>query len=242
MAINIIIIFIINTGMELLKHVLFINLEARKDRLEQVLKQFGDLGVNAERFNAIKTKSGVIGCTMSHIKCLEIALERGYDQILVCEDDIEFLNKDIFIDSITKFSQNPELMAKWDLLFISGNNAPPFDKITDYCVRTTNCRCGTGYIVKRHYLPVLIENMREGLRHLLRDPTNKPMYALDMYWNTLQRRDNWYLLTPLTVVQSASYSDIEERDVDYKQLMLDLEKPWLFQNHRFPSIYRSPNT
>lgn len=210
--------------MELLQNTFFINLEHRKDRLLHVKQQFDKLGVNAERFNAVKTNSGAIGCTISHIKCLELAAERGYDQVFVCEDDITFLDIDKLRDSLTQF-QNSGL--QWDVLFISGNNAPPFQQVSDYCVRVSNCRCGTGYVVKKHYYSTLIENMREGLKNLMRDPTNKPMYALDMYWNKLQQRDNWYLLIPLTVVQAPCYSDIEQRNVDYQHLMLDLEKPWL---------------
>jgi hypothetical protein len=53
------------------------------------------------------------------------------------------------------------------------------------------------------------------------------MFAIDMFWKQLQHRNNWYLLTPLTVTQLAGYSDVEERDINYDHLMLDLDKPWL---------------
>jgi hypothetical protein len=36
------------------------------------------------------------------------------------------------------------------------------------------------------------------------------------------------MLFPFTVVQCESYSDIEEKIVDYRGLMLDADKPWLF--------------
>lgn len=213
--------------MELLNHIFYINLEHRTDRKLHVTNQFQMLGVSAERFNAIKTKSGAVGCTMSHIKCLELARDRGYEQVLICEDDITFTDIKTFQQSLTSFHNDKSI--EWDFLFISGNNAPPYEKVNDYCVRTTNCRCGTGYIVKKHYYDKLIQNMREGLSFLMRDPTNKPMYALDMYWNKLQQCDKWYLIIPLTVTQAPCYSDIEERNVNYSPLMLDLEKKWLQQ-------------
>uniref|UniRef100_A0A6C0DQC9 Glycosyl transferase family 25 domain-containing protein n=1 Tax=viral metagenome TaxID=1070528 RepID=A0A6C0DQC9_9ZZZZ len=212
--------------MELLQNTFFINLEHRTDRLTHVTDQFAKLGITAERFNAVKTKSGAIGCTISHIKCLELAAQREYEQVFICEDDIAFLDVGQFKDSLTKFHSDTSI--QWDFLFISGNNAPPFQQLNDYCVRVTNCRCGTGYIVKKHYYSTLIKNMREGLSNLMREPENKPMYALDMYWNSLQQKDNWYLLIPLTVVQAPCYSDIEQRNVNYQQLMLDLDKKWLF--------------
>jgi hypothetical protein len=75
----------------------------------------------------------------------------------------------------------------------------------------------------------LIRNFREGVSKLLRDPTNKRELAIDIYWKPLQIIDRWYLLVPLTVYQKEDYSNIEERAVDYKHLMLDIDKPWLFQ-------------
>jgi len=212
--------------MELLKNTFFINLEQRTDRLIHVKKQFDIVGISAERFNAVKTTAGAIGCTISHIKCLELALQRDYDQVFICEDDITFLDIDTFKDSLKKFQDSG---IQWDVLFISGNNAPPFEQTSDFCARVSNCRTTTGYVAKKHYYKTLIQNMREGLQYLMREPENKPMYAIDMYWNPLQQRDKWYLLIPLTVVQAPGYSDIEERNVNYEHLMLDLEKKWLFQ-------------
>lgn len=37
------------------------------------------------------------------------------------------------------------------------------------------------------------------------------------------------MIVPLTVVQCDGYSDIENRMVDYRGLMLDKDKKWLFQ-------------
>jgi hypothetical protein len=50
-----------------------------------------------------------------------------------------------------------------------------------------------------------------------------------MYWKRLQMQDFWYMITPPTVTQYESYSDIENRVVDYERAMLDMDKPWLFQ-------------
>lgn len=210
--------------MEYFKHTIFINLEHRKDRLLHIAEQFKQLDIVARRFNAVKTTNGAIGCTISHIKSLEIAIAEDYEQIFICEDDILFTNIEVLKDSISKFANSG---IEWDVLFISGNNGINYEKTSDFCVRVRDCRCGTGYIVKKHYMKTLVENMKEGLKHLMREPNNKPMYALDMYWNRLQMNDRWYLLTPLTVVQAACYSDIEERNVDYAYVMLDLEKKWL---------------
>ena len=58
------------------------------------------------------------------------------------------------------------------------------------------------------------------------------MYALDIYWKRLQIQDYWFMIIPATVTQYESYSDIEEKVVNYDGLMLDLDKPWLMERQR----------
>ena len=213
--------------MDLFEHTLFINLDERTDRLAHVTAEFEKMGIVAERVKAIKMATGAVGCTMSHIRCLELAKQRGYEQVFICEDDITFTNPELFKANLEKFSDNDEIM--WDLLIIGGNNVPPYQQVTEYCARVFYCQTTTGYVVKKHYYDTLLENFKESARQLMRDPKNHSTYALDMYWKRLQKQDFWYMITPPTVTQYESYSDIENRVVDYERAMLDMDKPWLFQ-------------
>jgi hypothetical protein len=45
-------------------------------------------------------------------------------------------------------------------------------------------------------------------------------YAVDVYWKSLQKRDNWIIPLPLTVTQLSTYSNIENRVVNYDTFML----------------------
>ena len=74
--------------MELFKNTIFINLEHRQDRHNHVIKQLESLNINGTRLNAVKLKNGALGCTISHIKCLEKAKQRLRDQG-VMEQDME---------------------------------------------------------------------------------------------------------------------------------------------------------
>ena len=214
--------------MNLFENTLFINLEHRKDRLEHTIAEFAKLGVTtAERVNAIKTKVGAVGCTLSHIRCLELAKERNYDQVFICEDDITFLNPELLKENLQKFVQDATLGNTWDVLIIGGNNVPPYDQIAEFCARVYYCQTTTGYIVRRHYYDVLLENFRESAYQLMRSPNQAPLYALDMYWKRLQKEGRWFMITPPTVTQYESYSDIENKAVNYDHLMLDMEKKWL---------------
>jgi glycosyl transferase family 25 len=216
--------------MELLKNTLYINLDHRQDRLKHVVKELASLGITGERMKATKMENGAVGCTLSHIKCLELAKQREYDHVFICEDDIQFTNVPLLVENLTKFHQHTDI--QWDVLIIGGNNCPPYTQISDYCIKVERCQTTTGYIVKKHYYDTLISNFKESVKNLLREPDNKFMYALDKYWQRLQQCGNWYMIIPLTVIQYEDYSDIEKKTVDYKHLMLDLDKTKFIQQQQ----------
>ena len=214
----------------LFEHTLFINLEHRTDRLEHALSEFKKMDINAERVNAIRPKSGAVGCTMSHIKCLELAKKREYEYVFICEDDITFTNPELLKENIQKFVDNKEI--QWDILIIGGNNVPPYQQLTNYCARVFNCQTTTGYVVKKSFYDPLIQNFKEGVQQLVGNPGNANMFALDIYWKLLQMQYFWYMITPPTVTQYENYSDIENKQTNYDHLLLDMDKPWLFQKRK----------
>lgn len=219
--------------MDLFKHTLFINLEHRTDRLEHVTNEFEKMGINAERVNAVRPSSGAVGCTLSHIKCLELAKSRDYDYVCICEDDITFTKPEIFKDQLNKFYENKNI--QWDILILGGNNVPPYQQIFEYSARVFNCQTTTGYIVKKSMYDIIIKNFKDGVQHLVKNPENKKMYAIDVYWKQLQMQYYWYMITPPTVTQYENYSDIENTNTNYNHLLLDMDKKWLFkqQNMNF---------
>ena len=213
--------------MEWQKYVLYINLDHRVDRKDYVLGQLATIGVmNPERFPAIKMTAGNVGCALSHIRCIEMAKARNWPQVLICEDDITFMDAGVFINSLRQFLESE---TSWDVLVLGGNNCPPFSIISDYYVRVHNIQTTTGYIVKKGYYDVLLANFKEGLANLLREPEKKKLFSIDIWWKHLQQTDRWFLLTPLTVVQAYDFSDIEGKVTDYRCMMLDLDKRELIE-------------
>lgn len=63
-----------------------VNLERRTDRLESIKKEMDYVGWDYEYFPAVDTNSHV-GCTKSHLEIIKIAKERGYEKVLIVEDD-----------------------------------------------------------------------------------------------------------------------------------------------------------
>lgn len=212
-----------------IRHAFYINLEHRTDRKHLVEQELNNLGINAQRFNAIQTYNGAIGCTLSHINLLEEAVKNKYDHILILEDDIQFLEPELFKTQFNKFLELHDRNS-WDVILFSGNNIPPYNIPDDSCIKVTRCQTTTGYLVNGHYIKKLHDNMKEGLQKLIKQPQMHFYFAIDKYWFHLQGGDNWYLITPPTVVQRESYSDIERRMTNYSRAMLDLDKEYLFKN------------
>ena len=212
-----------------IKHAFYINLLSRPDRKNHVENQLLSIGINAERFNAIKMKNGAIGCSISHLKIIEIAKKNNWDHVLIVEDDILFTKPTMFIEQFNKFLKKHN---DYDIVLIAGNNLPPYKTIDDTCVKVTQCQTTTGYLVKNHYFDTLIKNYKEGLLNLIKDPINHRLFAIDKYWFNLQKKDKWYLITPLTVTQREDYSDIEKRPTNYTNVMLDLNKVAFLQRQQ----------
>jgi hypothetical protein len=210
--------------LDLFQYTLYINLENREDRLQHVKTELNKMGITGERINAIRMTDGAIGCSMSHIRCLETAKERNLPYVFICEDDIFFLNPELLRENVVKFSKNTNI--HWDVLIIGGNNCPPYKRIDTYCIQIFNNQTTTGYIVKSHYYDTMIDNFRESVKHLLREPHNRKMYALDIYWKRLQQTGSWYMITPPTVIQIQDYSDIEQKVTNFKKYMLDYNKAY----------------
>ena len=210
-----------------IKHTLYINTDWRKDRKLHVEAQLTSIGItNYSRFPAIVTENGRVGCSLSHIKCLELAKEQKWENVLIVEDDIEFLNPKMFKDQLQKFfgNNNNNNANNFDVLLIAGNNIPPYEIINETCIKVSRCQTTTGYLVNEHYYDILIHHMREGVQLLLNYPDEHIKYAVDKWWFSLQLRDRWLLLVPLTVTQREDYSDIEKRKTNYTRLMLDVDK------------------
>ena len=211
-----------------IKNIFYINLEHRTDRKEHVEKELLKIGIKAQRFNAIKMENGAIGCSMSHLRILQDAQKNNLDHILIVEDDITFLDPELFKNQINKFFETHK--NDWDVVLLAGNNMPPYKNIDDTCIQVSRCQTTTGYIVNGQYIKTLLQNVKIGLTHLINKPTEHSKYAIDKYWFILQQLYKWYLIVPLTVVQREDYSDIEKRVTNFEKHMLDVDKEQMMKS------------
>lgn len=217
--------------------IVYINLNKRVDRKKNLLMQFEKINVsNFERFEAIETAFGGLGCCSSHIKILEDFYKENVFEIngvkygdvnavlMVLEDDAEFivsreeLNKYIneFISSKAYgmcLGYNPHIVRDYNDVFWRSIK-----------VATTSC-----YVVKLEIIPVLIECFRKaelGLKEVnkIMESNNGEFTeevgekyhkcAIDQVWGNIHSEYLWLLPIKKCVEQYANYSDIFKKNIN----------------------------
>lgn len=199
--------------MELLPHILYINLDTRKDRLKKIENELKKMELVGERIPAVYTPlNGLIGCVLSHIQAINTAREKGWPYVLILEDDFQFVvNKTTFDESIQHFfSKNIE----FDVLLLSYNlmNSESIDNLIG---RATSVQTTSGYIVHSRFYDILLSNFQKGCE-LLEKTNEETLYALDQYWKKLQPIYSFYYFNNRIGIQRADYSNIGRRFVNYK--------------------------
>jgi GR25 family glycosyltransferase involved in LPS biosynthesis len=184
----------------------YINLDKRLDRKCEIELELDRMGLHAERYAAIYTPhSGIVGCGYSHLNVLKMARDLGVRNVLILEDDFEFVvEKDIFERELSQFFESE---IEYDVLMISyivqkGEEVEGYPFIR----KVIDGQTASGYIVNRHYLDTLIR-LYEWAIPLLEQTNEHWKYANDLVWKRLQPNDNWYYTTNKLGKQRSGYSD-----------------------------------
>jgi hypothetical protein len=206
---------------EFFDHVYCINLARRPDRWADAQAQFEALGLEVERFNAVDGSTleglpdtvhlaqsaqaipGVVGCSLSHQAVISDAHEKGYDRILIVEDDVVFSD-----DAPRQFSEAVnQVPPDWAMLYLGGNHVRGVTSIAPNVARmhgsyTTNC-----YALSRQ--------MIEFLANTLPTQPSGVTTPIDVYFAALHSQAPCYVFRPHLAWQRDGYSDVECADVDY---------------------------
>ena len=192
--------------------IVFINLDRRPDRKGEIEGELKKVGLkNFERFAAIADeKNGAIGCCKSHLAVLKKAKERKYKNVLVLEDDFEFLvDKAVLFSEIEKLSKVP-----FDACLLAYNTPNLYDSDHAFLYKITDAQTASGYIVQAHYYDTLINCWEEALRKF-EETGDEAHYTCDQSWKALQAKDSWFCFKTRIGKQRKSYSDIIKGEVDY---------------------------
>jgi len=203
----------------------YINLDKREDRknnIEYIINKY-TLFSNIIRFSAIKNTNGAIGCAMSHYTLL-CELEKNTsneNNYIILEDDFLIFNESNFNMFVNDYNiiKNDD----WDLIVLTprGDTVKNYNKyINNNFYRIENNQTATGYIIKKHFIPILKKLFKIGLENMLRGESPE-QNALDQIWKSLQK-DNIFLYYKFVFAgQMPGYSDIEKRVTNYNGRFLN---------------------
>lgn len=209
-----------------------INLDHRKDKWQLVTKNLNNMHItNYERFSAIKPdyndispeykawfssknhsdgsdetySIGAMGCKMSHLSVINIAKNRGYDKVLILEDDVEFRQdaQKLFDMAVAQL----EGLPPWDMLYFTGNHGRRYDKVSNNIIRIHGSHSTVGYAVHSHIFKTIVENGPKYYKHI------------DVFYkDKIHPFYNCYCIQPHILWNMDGYSDIEQGFREYNVL------------------------
>lgn len=206
-----------------------INLQKRTDRWNEMCRIFREQNLNVTRYNAVDGNimgwtnerytvklsafNGAMGCIASHLNLYKMAKQNNLKNILIMEDDCEFvpnLNQ-IFVERIK------EVPDDWDLLYFGGfheTRGGQFmpEKISTNVVRAKRIITTTCYAVKNTVYDLIINTIEKDIP--------SPVTAIDGYLAAyIQPKCNTYAFHPPLAWQRGSFSDIQNGWRDYSKDM-----------------------
>ena len=186
--------------------IFYINLDHRKDRREEFENEVKLMNWEdkAERFEAIKNNIGIVGAGYSHTNVLKLAKQRGYKNVLICEDDFTLLvDKETLEKELTNFFDNHK---DFDVCMLA-YNLIRHEEIPGSCVnKVIEAQTSTAYIVNAKFYDPLIQLFEHSIPMLERTHHHW-IYANDQCWKPLQPISNWYSFKIRIGRQRPSFSD-----------------------------------
>ena len=213
----------------MIEHIIYINLEHRIDRKEQIIKTL------SEHFpkeiihripGVLNIKNPQLGCAQAHINALEHAITNDWKHVLIMEDDM------LFNDFEKNYKKLQELMSSpYDAIVLGGiyvEHNPETSKLN-------KCSSTGAYLVHQNYYHVLLDNFKDGLKNLIIEDLKlntktfswnlnrgslerARKYIIDKYWQILQQKDNWFII-PLCYSKE-NYSDTLKRVENWEPYFL----------------------
>ena len=133
----------------------YINLDKRTDRLAEICSELEKMDLSGGiRFPAIPHSNGIVGCGYSHLEVLRIARKRKLRNVLIFEDDFQFLiSKEEFHEILREFFMSN---IQYDVLMLSYNlhKAEPYNSLVQ---RVMFAQTASGYLVNETMFDRLIE-------------------------------------------------------------------------------------
>lgn len=196
------------TKMENIHRIVYINLAQRPDRRKEVLAELSRLGVREDkivRFEAVPT--GLSGCNASHAGVLQMALDLGWPNVLILEDDFNFVEDAEYVEkALLHFFSQAEA---WDCVQLATGSVRE-TRQDDFLSRVEEGTNAAGYLVNRPAMAKL-QAVIFGAVEPLRQTGQHWTYMNDIVWREVMKDGRWFAFAPALGYQRYSYSDLAGR-------------------------------
>ncbi|MBI5345690.1 MAG: hypothetical protein HZB76_00890 [Chlamydiae bacterium] len=203
-------------SLNLFDAIIYINLKHRKDRKKEILQELTKLKVKKEKIHRIEGSynalNGHAGCALSHIQAIEFAEKNKFKNVLILEDDCQFIGSkkevDAYVESFLKLMKND-----WDVFFL-GTLVIVKEKTKYPSVKRIVASLHShAYVINEHYYKTLKDLYIEAYE-ILKNIVFHTMVennSLDRKWHFLQYRDRWFMKNKPIAIQRNSFSDISTK-------------------------------
>lgn len=187
-----------------------INLDERTDRWEHAQEEFRKAGIldRVIRFSAIRDADGRLGVIKSNLTIIKIAKEKKLKNVLIFEDDVQFIvdnPQDVLAKTIQQIGN-----IKWHLFYLGANTHQKLTKFKPNLILLKNAFAVHSMAYSELMYDVLI-NKYDKLKVISTYDD-----ILDVFLaRKIQEKYICLMTNPMMTTQMNSYSDIENRIVDY---------------------------
>jgi len=191
----------------------YINLEHRKDRKDQIEAELHKMGIeNFKRFPAVKEEFGALGCLKSHLNLLKEAKDKKFKNILILEDDFEFL---LSKEDFWKLMESVKDLDYDVLLFGYNNGNLKSEKVNDVYSKVLEAQTTSAYLVNEKFYDTFIKTFEECLKQLVKTQ-DIYKYPADQCWKTIQPQNKWYVFHTRVGKQRKSFSNVAKINANYQ--------------------------
>ena len=197
---------------QLFKNTYVISLPHRIDRQESVKKEIGKLpifysfyeGINGHEsnYNGPLLK-GEYGVKATHIEILKRCIEENLESCFIFEDDVE-LHENI-LEELERSLQN--IPSNVDMLYLGASHHVKPDLIKDNVYKVNHSYCAHAVFINKSVFKLLKDSLIAN--------ENLP---LDVIYAIIQPNINAYAIFPHLAWQKNTYSDIQNKFIDYEFL------------------------
>jgi hypothetical protein len=187
------------------------NMDYRPDRWVQAQQEIAKVGIVPQRASGTiwtgtgdTRYNGWIGCGLTHLRCLKLALEQNQN-VLMFEDDVLFIS-----DYTNIIPAALDELPEWDMLYLGGNICRSIFRISSHLGRLTYAQATHAYGVNKTFLPEIIKVLESRFGQIIDK----------IYADEIIPGNRCFITVPMVAVQRTGKSDIEGRDVSYEDWMV----------------------